>query len=297
MIHRKLFSLGRFRAAGAGLAALLLLAAGCGGGGGHASLPAPTPPVSVSVSSNSATVRANTTQAFTASVLHAGNLGINWSVQEGAAGGTVSSSGVYTAPAAPGTYHIVAASQQDTSKTAIITVVVTPPISLTLAPASAVVRQGASLTFAATLKYANDTTLIWSVQEGAAGGTVTSNGVYTAPNVAGTYHVAVTSKEDSTKTAVSVVTVPLNVSVSPNAPVLSVRQTLTFAASITGSVNKAVTWSVQEAGGGTVTSGGVYTAPSVVGTYHVVATSAADPTQSASAAVTVQSASAVGTIQ
>ncbi len=29
-----------------------------------------------------------------------------WSVEEGAAGGTISRSGLYTAPASPGTYHV-----------------------------------------------------------------------------------------------------------------------------------------------------------------------------------------------
>jgi hypothetical protein len=298
VIIRKFFSLCRSSAVVACLAALLMAAAGCGGGGGHTSIPPPpADPVTVSVPTNAATVRTNGTQAFTATALHAGNLGIAWSVQEGAAGGTISSSGVYTAPATSGTYHIVATSQQDTSKNAVITVVVLPPISLTLAPASAVVRLGASQTFTATVQYANNATATWSVQEGAAGGTVTPNGVYTAPNTAGTYHVIAASKEDPTKTAVAIVTVPVNVAVSPTAPTLSVRQTLTFVASVAGSSNKGVTWSVQEAGGGTITSAGVYTAPSLAGTYHVIAASAADPTQSASAAVTVQSSSATGTIQ
>ena len=50
----------------------------------------------------------------------------------------------------------------------------------------------------------------------------------------------------------------------------------------------AVTWSVQEgAPGGSVTAAGVYTAPGTAGTYHLVATSQADATKSATATVTV----------
>jgi hypothetical protein len=65
-------------------------------------------------------------------------------------------------------------------------------------------------------------------------------------------------------------------------------RTLTFRASVTGASDTAVTWSVQEgAAGGTISSGGVYTAPATSGVYHVVATSRADPTRSASVAVTV----------
>lgn len=44
---------------------------------------------------------------------------------------------------------------------------------------------------------------------------------------------------------------------------------------------------MQEAGGGTITPTGLYTAPATAGTFHVVATSVADPTKSATATVTV----------
>jgi hypothetical protein len=48
-----------------------------------------------------------------------------------------------------------------------------------------------------------------------------------------------------------------------------------------------VTWSVVEAAGGTVSAAGLYTAPGAAGSFHVKATSAADPTKSAQAAVIV----------
>jgi hypothetical protein len=52
----------------------------------------------------------------------------------------------------------------------------------------------------------------------------------------------------------------------------------------------AVTWTVQEgAAGGSVTADGVYSAPSATGTFHLVATSIANPSLSATAAVTVVS--------
>lgn len=47
----------------------------------------------------------------------------------------------------------------------------------------------------------------WSVQEGPAGGTVTSSGMYTAPPVSGTYHVIATNKADPTKTGTATVRV------------------------------------------------------------------------------------------
>ena len=64
-------------------------------------------------------------------------------------------------------------------------------------------------------------------------------------------------------------------------------QTVAFTATVTGSTDTAATWAVVEAGGGTITAGGVYTAPAAPGTYHVAATSHADPAKSATAAVAV----------
>jgi hypothetical protein len=65
-------------------------------------------------------------------------------------------------------------------------------------------------------------------------------------------------------------------------------KTVTFTATVTGSSDRAATWSIQEgAAGGSVTAAGVYTAPATAGTYHVVATSHADPTRIATAAVVV----------
>ncbi|MGV8040468.1 MAG: hypothetical protein AB2L07_10435 [Thermoanaerobaculaceae bacterium] len=79
----------------------------------------------------------------------------------------------------------------------------------------------------------------------------------------------------------------VTVGISPATVSLLPGATQQFTVSVTGTASTAVTWSVQEAGGGTVTSTGLYTAPGTAGTYHVVATSVADPARSASAAVTV----------
>ena len=49
--------------------------------------------------------------------------------------------------------------------------------------------------------------MIWSVQEGASGGTIDATGRYTAPTAAGTYHVVATSVADPTKTDAAVVRV------------------------------------------------------------------------------------------
>jgi len=92
--------------------------AGCGGGG---STPAS---VSVSLTPSNASVFVGKTQQFTATVKGASNTSCSWKVQEGAAGGTITQQGLYNAPGVPDTYHVVATSQADASKSATATVVV-----------------------------------------------------------------------------------------------------------------------------------------------------------------------------
>ncbi len=87
----------------------------------------------------------------------------------------------------------------------------------------------------------------------------------------------------SSKAASPVVTV----AITPKTPTLSVNAAQTFAATVTGSTNQAVTWSVTEANGGSINSTGKYTAAAQAGTYHVVATSQASSTAFDTATVTV----------
>jgi hypothetical protein len=86
--------------------------------------------VSLGVSINPATVTlpAGGVQAFMATVEGTSNHGVTWSVQEGVAGGTITSAGVYTAPQAAGTYHVIVVSQADTGKSAVATVIVPPRV-------------------------------------------------------------------------------------------------------------------------------------------------------------------------
>jgi hypothetical protein len=75
-----------------------------------------------------------------------------------------------------------------------------------------------------------------------------------------------------------------SVSVFPQTASLQPAQQIQFTASVNGTTNTAVIWKTS---GGTVTSGGLYTAPSLNGTYTVTATSAADLTKSASSTITI----------
>ena len=82
-------------------------------------------------------------------------------------------------------------------------------VSVAIVPSTATVPEGGSLSFLATVKGVADTTVTWSVQEGATGGSITSSGVYTAPNTLGTYDVVATSVADPTAIASAVVTIEL----------------------------------------------------------------------------------------
>jgi uncharacterized protein (UPF0262 family) len=79
----------------------------------------------------------------------------------------------------------------------------------------------------------------------------------------------------------------ISVSINPATATVTAGATQTFTASVLGTKNTAVSWRVNEANGGSITSTGVYTAPAMAGTYRITATSVADNKKSASATVTV----------
>lgn len=80
------------------------------------------------------------------------------------------------------------------------------------------------------------------------------------------------------------------VSINPATTSVVAGATRQFTALVTGTTNTGVTFSVLDAGGGTISTSGLYTAPLFGGTYRVQATSVADPTKSAIATITVTDA-------
>jgi O-glycosyl hydrolase len=244
------------------------------------------PAITVAISPQSVSLSAGASQSFTCSVAGLADTGCLFSVQE-AAGGTVSSAGLYTAPSAGGTYHVVAASHANPSLTSVATVTVSH-VAVNVSPLTATVLQGTSGSFTCAVTGAANTSCSWSVQEGAAGGSVTSAGVYTAPAAAGTFHVVAKSNADPTSSATATITVPaITVSISPQSVSLSAGASQSFTCSVAGLTDTGCVFSVQEAGGGSVSSTGAYTAPATAGTYHVVAASHANPSLTSVATVTV----------
>src|ERR1022692_4011045 len=157
--------------------------------------------VTVSISPVSAILLTSGTQQFTATVTGSRNEAVTW----WATGGTVSSSGLYTAPTTTGTYTVTATSEANSTKSASATVAVTatPVVAVSIEPTSASMLISGTQQFTAYITGTSDTAVTWSTT----GGTVSTNGLYSARATAGTYTVTATSQADTTKSASAAVTV------------------------------------------------------------------------------------------
>jgi len=265
-----------------------------------------TPPgklVDVSVLPPAVTVAPGSTTTFLASVSGSAVASVTWTVQEASGCGSVSSAGVYTAPDAAATCHVVATSTSDATRSAVaaVTVSAVPVISVAVAPTSTSTTTGGTVAFSATVtgtSAGQSTAVTWSVPAGA--GTINASGVYVAPATAGTYLVTAASVAVPAKTATATVVVSappppppppppaVAVTISPSSITLDACKGQVFTATVTNSSNGAVTWRVTEgSAGGSLAGNGIYTAPQAAGTYHVVATSVADPTKTAQGTITV----------
>lgn len=159
-------------------------------------------------------------------------------------------------------------------------------VSVTVSPATSSVDQGDTIQFFATVGGSSNHAVTWSVQEGAAGGSISQSGQYNAPAAAMDVHVVATSVADPSKSFNALVTVK-TVSVSmPATAGVKAGQQRQFTAVVAGTVVKDVNWTVEEgSAGGIVTADGLYTAPINGGPFHVTARSVADPSKAATAAV------------
>ena len=198
----------------------------------------PSPTVAVSVTPHDPVVPAGGSLAFSASVTGTADTAVTWLVSEASGCGSVSAAGVYAAPSAAATCHVMATSNADPTKSDTATVTVSPPqpVVVTIAPSSGAANACQSLTFTATVTGALDTAVTWSVQEGAAGGAITSGGVYTAPSAAGTYHVIAASQAAPSSSAIVPVVVTekvLSVAVSPQVISIPAGGSAQFTATVT----------------------------------------------------------------
>lgn len=206
---------------------------------GVAAVTVVVPPAgTVVISPKSTSVTAGGTVTFTAAVTGLASSAVTWKVQEASGCGSVSTSGVYAAPTAAATCHVVATSSADPSKTDVATVTVTAvtPPAITLSPTSQTVNACKTFQFTARVTGSSDTAVVWSVSEGTAGGSVTAAGLYTAPSTAGTYHVVATAHVSSSVVATATVTVQdkiVAIAVNPPVPSLSPGGAQQFTATVT----------------------------------------------------------------
>ena len=109
---------------------------------------------------------------------------------------------------------VVTAPDGTSSNAFFIDVVAAPAVSISITPASATVRTGRTKPFTAAVKNTSNTAVIWKVNGIAGGnaavGTISTSGLYKAPNVVpnpATVAVSATAAADTSKTASASVTV------------------------------------------------------------------------------------------
>jgi Cytochrome b5-like Heme/Steroid binding domain/Bacterial Ig-like domain (group 2) len=178
-----------------------------------------SPNVSVALAPTNASTTVGGTLQFTPTVSNS-TQGVAWTVAP-ANLGSISASGLFTATTAGGG-TITATSLQDATKSASATVTVTavtpPPtgtITVSLSPAAVSVNQGSRVRFRASLT--NSTGGVTWTATGSIG-TISSSGVLTAAQTAGTGMVTATSVDDPTKSASAQVTITATTCVPATPP-------------------------------------------------------------------------------
>ncbi len=298
-----------------GLIPLIALSmAGCVGGisGGPGTTKTPQPQNGqLVVSPSTAALRGGDTQSFSATEGGAVTApAVAWSVNGVAGGnaslGTISSTGLYTAPEFPVAatdLTITAAETADATKTASSAVTLDNPIPqvTTIAPASIPVgaftltvngshfAAGAKVQFGSTMLNTTRVSSTKLTATGTAASSQVGNVVVTVqnPDPGIISSAAVTAKVTGASA--------IAVSISPASATTAIGANLVFKATVTGTTNEAVTWTLNGNGYGSSTIGytntvGGYSPPGAVPNPNVLtitATSVADPTKKASGTITV----------
>jgi hypothetical protein len=256
---------------------------------------------SLTVSPGSASVQTGASKQFSVSGVWSDGSTTTPAVTWSTNGGTVSSSGSYVAPASAGTYRVVAKQVGGTkADTADVTVTqATTIVSLAVSPGTKNLATGQSQQFSALATYSNGGTGTPAVTWSASAGAVSTSGLYTAPANPGQFRVIAQASggtvRDTAEVQVAAPTVtalqltPASVTLQP-----AVTQQFTAAASWSDGATRAVT-PTYTATGGTISSGGLYTAGTQAGTFRVIV-SCSGCTVSDTAAITIQSPTAGATI-
>jgi hypothetical protein len=168
--------------------------------------------------------------------------------------------------------------------------------AITLAPATGSVTRAQTLALSATVTGTSDTGVAWSLSPNV--GTLKTSGasaLYTAPstiNSSQAITVEATSLANSSLTAKAVVMLipAVAISLAPASADVLKGGKVSLSATVTGSANTGVTWSLNPPNLGTIDNTGLYTAPSSLSqdtTVTVTAIAQADTTKSASSPVRI----------
>jgi len=279
------------------LLAILAPSVGCAGYKKTTPSTNSTGPVTVQLSPSSLTLKAGVQQQFTATVLGDNNTNVTWGVDSAGGGnsttGTISPTGLYTAPQSSGTHTIIATSVVDVTKSASATVTVQESVSIS--PATVGLSVGATQQFNVTVDGQSNPVVTWSV-DGINGGNssvgiINDQGLYVAPSQIGNHTIGASVASVGAGAAAAVTV--LSLSISPDGTLLAPAATQQFSASIQGATNTSVTWSVDGTAEGnstvgTITAAGLYTAPNATGAHTITASSVAYPSVSASSSLLIQ---------
>ncbi len=150
---------------------LVIWMSGCGGKGSQSS----KLPVSIQVTPGTSTVTVGQSQTFIATVSNAANTAVSWSLQEGAAGGTITAAGMYTAPMKAGTYHVVASSVADSTKTAGASVTANAPAPAFTSTAPTAANEDVVYTYSLAATDPVKTAITFTLASGPASASITGN--------------------------------------------------------------------------------------------------------------------------
>ena len=165
--------------------------------------------VAVGVTPSSSSLTAAKTQQLTATVTGSTNTSVNWSLSPPTGAGTITSGGLYTAPAsiaASQTVMVTATSAADITKTATATITLNPTVAVSVSPVSKTLTAAQTQQFTSTVTGSSNTSVTWSL---AGLGTLSATGLYTAPASVSTQQtvtVKATSVADPTVSATATVT-------------------------------------------------------------------------------------------
>jgi len=187
--------------------------------------------VTVSVDPTGVNVVIGKTLQFNATVTDTFNTAVTWTVAGGSGNGSISSTGLYTAPASvpnPSLVTILATSQKDTTKTGTAQVTITSSsqptnVTVQVSPPAASIANYSTQQFSATVSGTTNTNVAWQVNGSNGGsrtlGFISASGFYVAPgnvptasdgkggNVTTTLTITAVSQADTAATGSSTVTV------------------------------------------------------------------------------------------